>query len=398
MIDLFYVLLTITIILLILKLFFSFAYFYKIDKFEKTEINENKYTVLQPILSGDPRLEEDLKANLKNTTDMNFIWLVDKSDKVAINTVESILKDKNYSNRIEVYYLDDVPQEVNPKIFKLAQVVDKIKTEYSIILDDDAVIDRKKLDELSVYEKDKSEWIATGIPFNYNIKGFYSKLISAFINSNSIFSYFSLSFLKENKTINGMFYILRTDILKKYSAFDEIKYWLCDDLALATYLLSKKVKIIQSTIFCNVRNTVPSLKRYILLMKRWLLFSNVYMKNAFSTKFLFIILLPTLLPTILLFFSFYLGIDYLVIILNLFIGKIALFHIVRLFIYQGNYEENSFKKSLFVFSPQTTELLYELLSEFLLPFMLIYTLLTPPVILWRNKKIRVKDGKIHYEI
>ena len=398
MIELFYFLLTITIILLILKLFFSFAYFYKIDKLEKTEIDEKKYTVLQPILSGDPRLEEDLKANLKNTTDMNFIWLVDKSDKVAINTVESILKDKNYSNRIEVYYLDDVPQELNPKIFKLAQVVDKIKTEYSIILDDDAVIDRKKLDELSVYEKDKSEWIATGIPFNYNIKGFYSKLISAFINSNSIFSYFSMSFLKENKTINGMFYILRTDILKKYSAFEEIKYWLCDDLALATYLLSKKVKIIQSTIFCNVRNTVPSLKRYILLMKRWLLFSNVYMKNAFSTKFLFIILLPTLLPTILLFFSFYLGIDYLVIILNLFIGKIALFHIVRLFIYQGNYEENSFKKSLFVFSPQTTELLYELLSEFLLPFMLIYTLLTPPVILWRNKKIRVKDGKIHYEI
>ena len=398
MIDLFYVLLTITIILLILKLFFSFAYFYKIDKFEKTEINEKKYTVLQPILSGDPRLEEDLTANLKNTTDMKFIWLVDKSDKVAIDTVENILKDKNYSNRIEVYYLDDVPQELNPKIFKLAQVVDKIKTEYSIILDDDAVIDRKKLDELSVYEKDKSEWIATGIPFNYNIKGFYSKLISAFINSNSIFSYFSMSFLNENKTINGMFYILRTDILKKYSAFEEIKYWLCDDLALATYLLSKKVKIIQSTIFCNVRNTVPSLKRYILLMKRWLLFSNVYMKNAFSTKFLFIILLPTLLPTILLFFSFYLGIDYLVIVLNLFIGKIALFHIVRLFIYQGNYEENSFKKSLFVFSPQTTEILYELLSEFLLPFMLIYTLLTPPVILWRNKKIRVKDGKIHYEI
>ena len=398
MIELFYFLLTITIILLILKLFFSFAYFYKIDKFEKTEIDEKKYTVLQPILSGDPRLEEDLTANLKNTTDMNFIWLVDKSDKVAKNIVENILKDKNYSNRIEVYYLDDVPQDLNPKIFKLAQVVDKIKTEYSIILDDDAVIDKKKLNELSVYEKDKDEWIVTGIPFNYNIKGFYSKLISAFINSNSIFSYFSMSFLKENKTINGMFYILRTDILKKYSAFEEIKYWLCDDLALATYLLSKKVKIIQSTIFCNVRNTVPSLKRYILLMKRWLLFSNVYIKNAFSTKFLFIILLPTLLPTILLFFSFYLGIDYLVIVLNLFIGKIALFHIVRLFIYQGNYEENSFKKSLFVFSPQTTELLYELLSEFLLPFMLIYTLLTPPVILWRNKKIRVKDGKIHYEI
>ena len=397
MIGLFYILLTMTIILLLLKLISSLIYFCKVDRFGKTELDEKKYTVIQPILSGDPRLKEDLTANLKNTTDMNFIWLVDKSDKIAIDTVENILKDKNYSNRVEVYYLDDVPQELNPKIFKLSQVVDKIKTEYSIILDDDAVIDRKKLNELSIYEKDETEWIVTGIPFNYNIKGFYSKLISAFINSNSIFSYFSLSFLKENKTINGMFYILRTNILKKYSAFNEIKYWLCDDLALATYLLSKNVKIIQSTIFCNVRNTVPNLKRYILLMKRWLLFSNVYMKNAFSTKFLFIILLPTLLPTILLFFSFYLGIDYLVIVLNLFIGKIALFHIARIFIYQAREEEYS-KKSLFAFSPQTTELLYELISEFLLPFMLLYTILTPPVILWRNKKIRVKDGKIHYEI
>ena len=396
---LFIILLVLTIILLILKLIFTFAYFYKINSLKKTEIDENKYTIVQPILSGDPRLEDDLIANLKNTTDIKFIWLVDKNDKIAIQTVEKILKNKNYSNRIEVYYLDDVPQEVNPKIFKLKQVVDKIKTEYTIILDDDSVIDRKRLDELSIYEKDKTEWIVTGIPFNYNIKGFYSKLISAFINSNSIFSYFSLSFLKENKTINGMFYILRTDILKKYSAFENIKYWLCDDLALTTYLLSKDVKIIQSTIFCNVRNTVPNFKRYILLMKRWLLFSNVYMKNAFSIKFLFIILLPTLLPTVLLFLSFYLGINYLVIVLNLFIVKVALFYIIRLFIYQGVREEKTAKKSDFiVFSPQTKELLYELLSEFLLPFMLIFTLLTPPVIIWRNKKIRVKDGKIHYEI
>ena len=396
---LFIILLVLTIILLILKLIFTFAYSYKINSLKKTEIDENKYTIVQPILSGDPRLEDDLIANLKNTTDIKFIWLVDKNDKIAIQTVEKILKNKNYSNRIEVYYLDDVPKGVNPKIFKLEQVVNKIKTEYTIILDDDSVIDRKRLDELSIYEKDKTEWIATGIPFNYNIRGFYSKLISAFINSNSIFSYFSLSFLKENKTINGMFYILRTDILKKYSAFENIKYWLCDDLALATYLLSKDVKIIQSTIFCNVRNTVPSFKRYILLMKRWLLFSNVYMKNAFSIKFLFIILLPTLLPTVLLFLSFYLGINYLVIILNLFIGKVALFYIIRLFIYQGVREEKTAKKSDFiVFSPQTKELLYELLSEFLLPFMLIFTLLTPPVIIWRNKKIRVKDGKIHYEI
>ena len=389
---LFNFLLILAVILLILKLIFSFVYFKRINSLEKNKIDESKYTVVQPILSGDTRLEDDLSANLKNTDDIKFIWLVDKSDCLARQTVENILKNKNYSSRVEVYYLDDVPQEVNPKVFKLSQAVKKIKTEYTVILDDDAVIDRKKLDELSIYEKDKAEWIVTGIPYNYNIKGFYSKLISAFINSNSIFSYFSMSFLKENKTINGMFYILRTDILKKYSAFEEIKYWLCDDLALATYLLSKNVKIIQSTIFCNVRNTVPNFRKYILLMKRWLLFSNVYMKNAFSIKFLFIILLPVFLPAILLFLSFYFGINHFIMIIVLFVGKVGLFHIVRLFIYQPEIQKkgNFFHKA--------DELPYELASEFLLPFILVYTLLTPPVIIWRNKKIRVKDGKIHYEV
>ena len=389
---LFNFLLILAVILLILKLIFSFVYFKRINSLEKNKIDESKYTVVQPILSGDTRLEDDLSANLKNTDDMKFIWLVDKSDCLARQTVENILKNKNYSSRVEVYYLDDVPQEVNPKVFKLSQAGKKIKTEYTVILDDDAVIDRKKLDELSIYEKDKAEWIVTGIPYNYNIKGFYSKLISAFINSNSIFSYFSMSFLKENKTINGMFYILRTDILKKYSAFEKIKYWLCDDLALATYLLSKNVKIIQSTIFCNVRNTVPNFRKYILLMKRWLLFSNVYMKNAFSIKFLFIILLPVFLPAILLFLSFYFGINHFIMIIVLFVGKVGLFHIVRLFIYQSEIQKkgNFFHKA--------DELPYELASEFLLPFILVYTLLTPPVIIWRNKKIRVKDGKIHYEV
>ena len=214
--------LALTIILLLAKIIFSLLYYFKIERLEKTEINQADYTAVQPILSGDPRLEEDLQANLENTKSMSFLWLVDKSDKVAIEIVKNILSKRDFSKRVEVLYMDDVPQEINPKIFKLAQALDKIKTTYIIILDDDSVMDIKRLNELSIYEKDEGEWIATGIPFNYNIKGFYSKLISGFINSNSIFTYFSMSFLRENKTINGMFYIIKTDILKKYSAFEEI--------------------------------------------------------------------------------------------------------------------------------------------------------------------------------
>ena len=391
--------LALTIILLLAKIIFSLLYYFKIERLEKTEINQADYTAVQPILSGDPRLEEDLQANLENTKSMSFLWLVDKSDKVAIEIVKNILSKRDFSKRVEVLYMDDVPQEINPKIFKLAQALDKIKTTYIIILDDDSVMDIKRLNELSIYEKDEGEWIATGIPFNYNIKGFYSKLISGFINSNSIFTYFSMSFLRENKTINGMFYIIKTDILKKYSAFEEIKYWLCDDLALAKFLLSKGVRIKQTTIFCNVRNSVPSFRRYILLMKRWLLFSNVYMKNCFSIRFLFMILLPTLLPTILLIFSLFLGISYFLTVINLLIAKVVLFYLARVVVLNENRKNFTEKKSISVFFPtKAFELVYDFINEFTLPLMLIYTLITPPVILWRNKKIRVVDGKIRYEL
>ena len=205
--------------------------------------------------------------------------------------------------------------------------------------------------------------------------------------------------MRENKTINGMFYIIKTDILKKYSAFEEIKYWLCDDLALAKFLLSKGVRIKQTTIFCNVRNSVPSFRRYILLMKRWLLFSNVYMKNCFSIRFLFMILLPTLLPTILLIFSLFLGIPYFLTVINLLIAKVVLFYLARVVVLNENRKNFTEKKSISVFFPtKTFELVYDFINEFTLPLMLIYTLLTPPIILWRNKKIRVVDGKIRYEL
>jgi len=43
------------------------------------------------------------------------------------------------------------------------------------------------------------------------------------------------------------------------------------------------------------------------------------------------------------------------------------------------------------------EVIYEVLNDLLLPWLFIYVLVTPPVINWRGRKIRVTDGKIRYE-
>lgn len=357
------------------------AWFY-LKTSENETIDENKYTVIQPILSGDPRLEEDLRANLLQTTEMRFIWLVDQSDFVAQKIVHKILEESDYVARVRLFLLPDVPQEVNPKVYKMKQVMQEIQTEYFIILDDDSVFNRQRLNEMCQYEKMSEGWIVTGIPYNFGQHGIWSKLVAAFVNSNSILTYFSMANVHANKTINGMFYISRTELFQRLRVFEMIQYELCDDLAVAAFLLQHDVQIIQSQIPCNVRNTVLRPSKYVLLMKRWLLFASIYMKMFPSFWLFLLVIVPTTLPGILLFISFFLG-------WHSVLGTVVLF-IIKAFLVK------QLRKQVFQQTESYIAILYEGINDILLPVLFLYTLITPPVIQWRNKKIKVTDGKIRY--
>ena len=56
-----------------------------------------------------------------------------------------------------------------------------------------------------------------------------------------------------------------------------------------------------------------------------------------------------------------------------------------------------YRQSILMNQLHLDEVLYEVLNDFLLPWLFLYVLLTPPVINWRGRKIRVTDGKIRYE-
>ena len=366
-----------------LRILFSKKYLKKIVPYKEKRINEEKYTIIQPILSGDPRLGSDLSENLKNLKKMRFVWLIDKNDEEAKKIAVEIIENEDYKYRIEIIEIEEVPQEINPKVFKIDKAIRKIKTEYVIILDDDSVIDIKGINELSLYENIKGEWLATGIPYNYGEGGFWSKLVSAFVNSNSIITYFTMSYLEKSKTINGMFYIARTELFKKYNVFQEIKYWLCDDFAIAQYMINKGVVLVQTGIFCNTRTTVTSFKQYILLMKRWMLFTKIYIKNAITLKFFVFILVPSVLPAILLIISFVKGGNYIFLTLAILSLKAFMLYKLR-FSILGKKEEKMV-------------IVREIINDFIVFFIFIYTVITPPVIKWRNKKIKVIDGKIRYE-
>ena len=366
--------------LFLIRWLLSFTY-YKRGQAHIADFPEELFTVVQPILSGDPRLESDLRANLQQTEAVEFYWLIDQSDIEAQRVADRICQDAFFAHRIRIFLIEDVPQGINPKSYKIEQVVEELTRPYLIVLDDDSVIDFSKMGELTAHLG--QEVILTGIPYNQERSNFWSKLVAAFVNGNSFITYFTMAEVEANHSINGMFYILPVELAKGQKLFTAIKDYLCDDLAVADFLRSKGVSIIQTRVTCNVRTTIKDAKQYLLQLKRWLLFSSIYLKEHLDWKLFSLIGLPSFLPLPALILSLFLGWSYLLLALSL-LGFKAVWMLL--------YRQSILSNRLYL-----DEVIYEVLNDLVLPWLFVYVLLTPPVINWRGRKIRVTDGKIRYE-
>ena len=379
--KLIFIIIAVAYLLLFLVRWLLSLIYYKKGKSDDTDFPEELFTVVQPILSGDPRLESDLRANLQQTKTVEFYWLIDQSDTEAQRVANKICQDELFSQRIRIFLIEDVPQGINPKSYKIEQVVEDLTRPYLIVLDDDSVIDFSKMGESTAYLG--QEVILTGIPYNQERSNFWSKLVAAFVNGNSLITYFTMAQVEANHSINGMFYILPVYLVKDQDLFTAIKDFLCDDLAVADFLSSKGVSIVQTRVTCNVRTTIKSATQYLLQMKRWLLFSSIYLKKHLDFKVFTLIGLTSFLPLPIILLTLFLGWPYLLVALVLLLIK-AIWMLL-------------YRQSILMNQLHLDEVLYEVLNDFLLPWLFLYVLLTPPVINWRGRKIRVTDGKIRYE-
>ena len=379
--KLIFIIIAVAYLLLFLVRWLLSLIYYKKGKSDVTDFPEELFTVVQPILSGDPRLESDLRANLQQTKTVEFYWLIDQSDTEAQRVANKICQDELFSQRIRIFLIEDVPQGINPKSYKIEQVVEDLTRPYLIVLDDDSVIDFSKMGELTAYLG--QEVILTGIPYNQERSNFWSKLVAAFVNGNSLITYFTMAQVEANHSINGMFYILPVNLVKDQDLFTAIKDYLCDDLAVADFLSSKGVSIVQTRVTRNVRTTIKSATQYLLQMKRWLLFSSIYLKKHLDFKVFTLIGLTSFLPLPIILLTLFLGWPYLLVALVLLLIK-AIWMLL-------------YRQSILMNQLHLDEVLYEVLNDFLLPWLFLYVLLTPPVINWRGRKIRVTDGKIRYE-
>lgn len=276
-------------------LFVSILYFviilskYILSSMYLNKIKKNVYvnhitTIIQPILSGDPLLEKMLENNIIENSNNSFFWLIDNEDDVGHEIVYKI-KNKYPNVKINIFSFPPCPIGINPKIFKISQVISKIETEHFIILDDDTYLPNKTLNSL-ISQLGSDCDLSTALPFYNHNNTFFSKLITQFVNNNSALTYIPPLFFSKPLSINGMCYALKTKTAIDFDSFNGIKSFLADDLSLAKLLNkgNKNLKQIVEPVY--LQTFVNKAEIYSKLMHRWFLFAKLFLENhSFKNNF-----------------------------------------------------------------------------------------------------------------
>jgi ceramide glucosyltransferase len=284
--------------LLIVKAYLSLRYARTYAKNTGTlKKSDERLTILQPILSGDPLLESSLRHNLERSPSwVKFLWLVDEDDMEGQRITKKLAEELSY---VEIVLCPKVPEHVNPKSFKLDFAFNRVKTPLLAVLDDDTLLSNKSLEQArSVVQKAD---IYTGLPYYLPGNNLWSSLAAHFVNNNSSMTYLPLLNFMKPLSLNGMFYVLRKETLEHMGGFEEMLHQLGDDYAMAKLIKSQGGVIVQGIEPQAIQTWVKNFSYYLTLMQRWFLFAQLQIMNQVSSIKLLLLVLLGLPPLLLIF-------------------------------------------------------------------------------------------------
>ncbi|HEV7278995.1 MAG TPA: glycosyltransferase [Pirellulaceae bacterium] len=239
-------------------------------------------TLLQPILSGDRELEATLRENVQALpANVRFVWLVDEHDeegrRVAEKLRNEVLSAGVDERRILIETCPPTSLEENPKSAKLERGLAMTTTTCVGVLDDDTTVPptglASALAELDVFD------LATGLPVYSQGQTFWSALVADFVNDNACTTYLPLLRLFPPLSINGMFYVTRTETLRSLGGFAAIRDRLCDDYAVACLYRDAGKTLRQTVDPQSVGTAVASAGAYVGLLHRWNRFADQLVRD-----------------------------------------------------------------------------------------------------------------------
>lgn len=333
-------------------------------------------TVLQPILSGDPDLAQALAVNLRNAPEAQFVWLIDQDDPEAHRIAQ-----ESATAQVMVRQVPGPRDGENPKLKKLIIGAGE-GAGAVVVLDDDTVLRPGGAMRLAG-RAEQAQGLATAIPvWGHAPRNGAEALVAGFINGQGVSSYFAMSALGRNKTINGMAYAIPREVLAGLGGFAAAGHEVTDDWAVARLAQRGGVPLVQTAEPAEVAVTLPGWRAGAALLRRWMLFAHRYMAANIDAAMVGLIVLPGLLPLLGLGVSLGTSLWAVALWIGLLWGRAAL-HLRLVAAVAGA-----------VRTPRWAVVL----AELLLPLMSLAALVRPKHLRWRSREMALDaQGRIRFK-
>ncbi len=244
-------------------------------------------TMAQPILSGDPYLGENLRANalLATSLPVRWKWLVDETDFPGRQLTDALLAElaatsPDARRRVERILTPPAPARVNPKTYKLRLAWEnRPPTDadgFFGVLDDDTRLLPGQLETaVATLRREPRAGLVFGLPYYRSFDTPWSALVSSFVNRNSLWSYVPILSIMPPLTINGMFWLARPGAVAALDGFRAVEGFVCDDYAVARGIRAAGYELRQTAIVHPLETGVANARAYDRLITRWFIFPQV---------------------------------------------------------------------------------------------------------------------------
>jgi ceramide glucosyltransferase len=325
-------------------------------------------------------LEHNLRLQSKQP--IEFIWLLDEDDQEGQRLCEELRK-RYPQYHAQLVLLPPPPHGWNPKTYKLVEGRKFARGDVLCILDDDTMLPDNWPNVALPFLDKPGVGLAFGLPYYVNFSNTWSSLVSGFVNSNSLLSYIPYTSVTDPFTINGMFYLMRREVLDSIGGFQAITHMFSDDFAIAHLFRIHGYKLAQTPLCHGISTRVQDARHYVSLLQRWFVFPRESILRHVSLReriiFYAFTVMPTFFPFLLL-LSFFLRPSWskLCATLLYFGGNLALIHHLNKAYLQGATPARKLWVLPVVFV--------------LLPVQIVIALLSPQRVNWRGNIVQVERG------
>ncbi len=336
-------------------------------------------TIVQPILSGDPALETCLRDNLEANPDAHFLWLVDEVDVEGLAITRTLVTRYPWVE-IEIVAVPPPRDGENPKMAKLIEAERHVATDVLLVLDDDTVLGAGGAAALA--RSAATGAIATGLPVYVSDATPAERLVAGMINGQAFATYFAMAALGANRTINGMVFAVSTTELAAAGGLRAAGHELTDDYAVAKLWLRSGHPIDQTATIARVMISFATLEAAALVVRRWLIFANRYLRRNAGPPTLALVVVPSLLPLAGLAPALAAGLTGVLVWLALLAGKAV-----------GNGLLVSRFSGLELTAARVVS---EMAADVMLPLLYLTALVRPRHLSWRTRRMELDGETIRY--